>query len=114
MGEPPRARRLGASGRGGLARRAVREAARPRARVRLHPCGTSGRASSRSAHGRALSDPLPWPGATGLGKSIKSILHGREFPIYIAAICLKSLFVNPCGKSELTLLAPRRESASDG
>jgi F420-dependent oxidoreductase-like protein len=36
---------------------------------------------------------IPWrgPGATGLGKPLKSILHGRRIPIYLAAIGPKSV-----------------------
>jgi hypothetical protein len=93
---PPRARRLGASGRGGLARRAVREAARPHARVRLHRAAHLGARAAARHTGEHCRIPYRGPGATGLGKSIKSILHGRQIPIYIAAICLKSVFVNPC------------------
>ena len=35
--------------------------------------------------------PFRGPGATGLGKPLKSILHGRQIPIYIAAVGLKSV-----------------------
>jgi F420-dependent oxidoreductase-like protein len=35
--------------------------------------------------------PYRGPGATGLGKPLKSILHGRQIPIYIAAIGPKSV-----------------------
>src|SRR5881628_2953208 len=35
--------------------------------------------------------PYRGPGATGLGKPLKSILHGRQIPIYIAAVGLKSV-----------------------
>jgi F420-dependent oxidoreductase-like protein len=35
--------------------------------------------------------PYQGPGATGLGKPLKSILHGRQIPIYIAAIGPKSV-----------------------
>jgi F420-dependent oxidoreductase-like protein len=35
--------------------------------------------------------PYRGPGATGLGKALKSILHGRSIPIYIAAIGPKSV-----------------------
>lgn len=35
--------------------------------------------------------PYDGPGATGLGKPLKSILHGRQIPIYIAAIGPKSV-----------------------
>jgi F420-dependent oxidoreductase-like protein len=35
--------------------------------------------------------PYDGPGASGLGKPLKSILHGRQIPIYIAAIGPKSV-----------------------
>ena len=35
--------------------------------------------------------PYRGPGATGLGKPLKSILHGRQIPIYVAAIGPKSV-----------------------
>jgi F420-dependent oxidoreductase-like protein len=35
--------------------------------------------------------PYRGPGATGLGKPLRSILHGRQIPIYIAAIGPKSV-----------------------
>jgi len=35
--------------------------------------------------------PYRGPGATGLGKPLKSILHGRQIPIYIASIGPKSV-----------------------
>src|SRR6266852_9767843 len=35
--------------------------------------------------------PFRGPGATGLGKPLKSILHGRQIPIYIAATRPKSV-----------------------
>jgi F420-dependent oxidoreductase-like protein len=35
--------------------------------------------------------PYRGPGATGLGKPLKSILHGRQIPIYLAAIGPKSV-----------------------
>jgi F420-dependent oxidoreductase-like protein len=35
--------------------------------------------------------PYRGPGATGLGKPLKSILHGRQVPIYVAAIGPKSV-----------------------
>jgi F420-dependent oxidoreductase-like protein len=35
--------------------------------------------------------PYKGPGATGLGKPLKSILHGRQIPIYVAAIGPKSV-----------------------
>ncbi len=35
--------------------------------------------------------PYAGPGASGLGKPLKSILHGRQIPIYVAAIGPKSV-----------------------
>ena len=35
--------------------------------------------------------PYRGPGSTGLGKPLKSILHGRQIPIYIAAVGPKSV-----------------------
>jgi F420-dependent oxidoreductase-like protein len=35
--------------------------------------------------------PYRGPGSTGLGKPLKSILHGRQIPIYVAAIQPKSV-----------------------
>ncbi|HVN87284.1 MAG TPA: LLM class F420-dependent oxidoreductase [Candidatus Binatia bacterium] len=35
--------------------------------------------------------PYRGPGASGLGKPLKSILHGRQIPIYVAATGLKSV-----------------------
>src|SRR5438552_1878411 len=35
--------------------------------------------------------PYRGPGVTGLGKPLKSILHGRQIPIYIAAVGPKSV-----------------------
>jgi F420-dependent oxidoreductase-like protein len=41
--------------------------------------------------GEHYSIPYQGPGASGLGKPLKSILHGRQIPIYIAAIGPKSV-----------------------
>ncbi len=41
--------------------------------------------------GEAYHIPNHEPGTTGLGKPLKSILHGRPIPIYIAATGLKSI-----------------------
>jgi F420-dependent oxidoreductase-like protein len=41
--------------------------------------------------GREYQIPYRGPAATGLGKPLKSILHGRQIPIYIAAIGPKSV-----------------------
>ena len=37
-------------------------------------------------HGEEYEIPATGPGTTGLGKPLKSILHGRQIPIYVAAI----------------------------
>ncbi len=37
-------------------------------------------------HGREYDIPYRGPGATGLGKPLKSILHGRLLPIYLATL----------------------------
>ncbi|WP_322795521.1 LLM class F420-dependent oxidoreductase [Tepidiforma sp.] len=37
-------------------------------------------------HGKEYSLPYTGPGATGLGKPLKSILHGRNMPIYLATL----------------------------
>ncbi|HEV7734009.1 MAG TPA: LLM class F420-dependent oxidoreductase [Candidatus Binatia bacterium] len=42
-------------------------------------------------HGEHYQIPYDGPGATGLGKPLKSILHGRQIPVYIAAIGPKSV-----------------------
>jgi len=41
--------------------------------------------------GEHYTIPYRGPGATGLGKPLRSILHGRQIPIYIAAIGPKSV-----------------------
>jgi len=42
-------------------------------------------------HGVHYRIPYDGPGATGLGKPLKSILHGRPLPIYVAAVGPKSV-----------------------
>ncbi len=42
-------------------------------------------------HGEHYDIPYRGPGASGLGKPLKSILHGRPIPIYLAAIGPKSV-----------------------
>ncbi len=42
-------------------------------------------------HGAHYDIPLRGPGTTGLGKPLKSILHSRQIPIYVAAIGPKSV-----------------------
>jgi F420-dependent oxidoreductase-like protein len=39
-----------------------------------------------SFQGQEYQLPYTGPGATGLGKPLKSILHGRQIPIYVAAL----------------------------
>ena len=89
----PRPRRLGPAGRRRLARRAVRQAADAHARVHRDRARRSWRASSRSSsQGEHYQIPYTGPGATGLGKPLKSILHGRQdIPIYTASIGPKSI-----------------------
>ena len=42
-------------------------------------------------HGVEYDIPNKGPGTTGLGKPLKSILHGRPIPIYVAAVGMKSI-----------------------
>lgn len=37
-------------------------------------------------HGKEYDIPYTGPGATGLGKPLKSILHGRQLPVYLATL----------------------------
>lgn len=37
-------------------------------------------------HGKEYNLPYTGPGATGLGKPLKSILHGRNMPVYLATL----------------------------
>lgn len=37
-------------------------------------------------HGQEYTMPYTGPGATGLGKPLKSILHGRQLPVYLATM----------------------------
>ncbi|MGI8926321.1 MAG: LLM class F420-dependent oxidoreductase [Tepidiformaceae bacterium] len=37
-------------------------------------------------HGEEYNLPYTGPGATGLGKPLKSILHGRQLPVYLATM----------------------------
>ena len=39
-----------------------------------------------SYHGQEYQLPYMGPGATGLGKPLKSILHGRQLPVYLATM----------------------------
>jgi len=39
-----------------------------------------------SYHGQEYQLPYTGPGATGLGKPLKSILHGRQLPVYLATM----------------------------
>jgi F420-dependent oxidoreductase-like protein len=49
------------------------------------------RAQPLEHQGEHYQIPYRGPGATGLGKSLKSILHGRQLPIYLASIGPKSV-----------------------
>jgi F420-dependent oxidoreductase-like protein len=42
-------------------------------------------------HGVEYDIPNKGPNTTGLGKPLKSILHGRPIPIYVAAVGMKSI-----------------------
>ncbi len=42
-------------------------------------------------HGEHYQIPYQGPGASGLGKPLKSIVHGRQIPVYIASIGPKSV-----------------------
>lgn len=44
------------------------------------------RAEPVSYHGEEYQLPYTGPGATGLGKPLKSILHGRQLPVYLATM----------------------------
>lgn len=44
------------------------------------------RAEPVSYHGEEYQMPYAGPGATGLGKPLKSILHGRQLPVYLATM----------------------------
>lgn len=44
------------------------------------------RAEPVSYHGEEYQMPYASPGATGLGKPLKSILHGRQLPVYLATM----------------------------
>ncbi len=45
-----------------------------------------GREEPVEYHGREYQMPYTGPGATGLGKPLKSILHGRQLPVYLATM----------------------------
>ena len=83
----------GPAGGRGLARRSRSASRSADARVRRRSCARSSAREKPVEHGgRALPDPLRGPGATGLGKPLKSILHGRaDLPIYLAAIGPKNV-----------------------
>ena len=71
---------------------AVRQAAGAHARVRRDPARDLGAREAARAPGHALPDSrIAGPDATGLGKPLKSIVHGRQIPIYLAAIGPKSV-----------------------
>ena len=42
-------------------------------------------------HGKEYNLPYTGPGATGLGKPLKSILHGRQLPVYLATLGPKNI-----------------------
>jgi F420-dependent oxidoreductase-like protein len=44
------------------------------------------REAPAALEGEIYQIPYTGPGATGLGKSLRSILHGRQLPIYLAAM----------------------------
>jgi F420-dependent oxidoreductase-like protein len=50
-----------------------------------------GREKPLEHQGQHYQIPFRGPTATGLGKPLKSILHGRQIPIYVAATGLKSV-----------------------
>ena len=90
---PARPRRLRAAGRRGLARRR-RTASRSCARASTSRSSAQiwAREKPLEHQGDALPDPVPRRRTRpGLGKPLKSILHGRQIPIYIAAIGPKSV-----------------------
>ena len=81
----PRSRRVRSSSGGGLVRPVLREAFGPDRRVRRH------RPPSPGPRGPVTNDgshyPLPYPGGTGLGKPLKSIVHPlrKDVPIILGA-----------------------------
>src|SRR5438093_5192700 len=64
-------------------------------RLTAHSAHRARRYGAREAplehQGEHYTIPYRGPGATGLGKPLRSILHGRQIPIYIAAIAPKSI-----------------------
>src|SRR5437773_11138441 len=64
-------------------------------RLTAHSAHRARRYGAREAplehQGEHYTIPYRGPGATGLGKPLKSILHGRQIPIYIAAVGPKSV-----------------------
>src|SRR5437762_1544797 len=64
-------------------------------RLTAHSAHRARRYGAREAplehQGEHYTIPYRGPGATGLGKPLRSILHGRQIPIYIAAIGPKSV-----------------------
>ena len=84
----------GPAGRGGLARPAVGQAARRARASTSRSCARSCAARSRSSTtASTTTSPTPGPGATGLGKPLKIIVHPArsEVPIYLAAIGPKNV-----------------------
>jgi Coenzyme F420-dependent N5,N10-methylene tetrahydromethanopterin reductase and related flavin-dependent oxidoreductases len=75
-----------------VARPALREAAGEDARVRRHRAHDLRREAPLEHHGEHYDIPYTGPGATGLGKPLKLIVHPqREIPIYLAAIGPKNV-----------------------
>ena len=72
---------VGSAGRRGLARRSVRQASDAHAGVHPdHPPDLRARGAARRSTVRDTRFPATGPGTTGLGKPLKSILHGRPDP----------------------------------
>ncbi len=95
LGRPlhPGNRPVGSAGGGRMARDAVWQAAPAHPRVyrdRPHDPGAPG--AGRAFTARNINIPYTGPGSTGLGKPLKSILHGRaDMPIYTASISPKGI-----------------------
>ena len=85
---------LGPAGGRGLARPALRQAARAARASTSRSCARSRRARSRSSTtGEHYDIPYAGPDATGLGKPLKIIVHPlrADIPIYLAAIGPKNV-----------------------
>ena len=103
------------AGRRGLARSAVRQAARARRASTSRSCARScEREQPLEHHGEHYDIPYTGPGATGLGKPLKIIVHPRraDIPIYLAAIGPKNVAARGRDRRRLAadlLLAVPRE-----